>query len=235
MLISFSKKFIFVHNPKTGGTSICRALNKYLPFFLKHRHIFSKTPEFMRKNLFPIQNKLIYSDYYFHPKASQLIQLFPEKRYNTYFKFGFVRNPWDLVVSYYFYFKNYKYDKSWFILNEELAKVVYITEHVKKCCFEEYVEWIVCESKEKDENFLTHQKDFFYDKDGNKLVDFIGKFENLNEDFHYIANQIGLKNVELPHKNKSSHKHYREYYNDHTRKLVEEYFKDDIELFGYEF
>jgi hypothetical protein len=65
-------------------------------------------------------------------------------------------------------------------------------------------------------------------------VDYIGKYENLQDDFDEICRQIGI-NASLTHKNKSKHKDYREYYNDYTRNLIEEAFKEDIEMFGYSF
>ena len=52
--------------------------------------------------------------------------------------------------------------------------------------------------------------------------DFIGKFENLQEDFSYICNVVGIAEQELPHTNKTLHKHYAEYYDDQSRRIVEE-------------
>jgi len=67
------------------------------------------------------------------------------------------------------------------------------------------------------------------------LVDYIGKFENLDQDFHRICNIIGIPDIELPNIGKSKHKNYKKYYNDYTRNLIVEHFKEDIELFDYTF
>lgn len=65
-------------------------------------------------------------------------------------------------------------------------------------------------------------------------LDFIGRFENYEQDFEIVKSKLKLK-VELPHLNASKHKHYTKYYNSETKELVYNLFKDDIIAFGYEF
>ena len=67
------------------------------------------------------------------------------------------------------------------------------------------------------------------------MVDFIGKFENLETDFEYICKKIGVNGIKLPHKNKTQRKNYRDYYNENTKTIIANWYKKDIDYFGYEF
>jgi hypothetical protein len=73
------------------------------------------------------------------------------------------------------------------------------------------------------------------DLDGRIQMDFIGRFENLQEDFAYIADRIGLEDAELPHLLAGKNPSYVDFYDDHCRKLVADKYAEEIELFGYKF
>jgi len=203
MLISHTKKFIFIHNYKVAGTSIREVLGKYR---------LSPTQRLQQRLGWKARNHFKISDN--HLTANQVKERLPEKEFESYYKFGFVRDPWDWQASLYKYAIKNKNHKQHQLISEMSS-------------FEEYLQWRV------QEDFRL-QKTFFYDDKGNRLVDFVGKYEALREDFGRICKAIGIKE-QLPHRNQSQQKKsYLDLYNERTLALVNEYYAEDIHTFGYE-
>jgi predicted nucleic acid-binding protein len=153
-----------------------------------------------------------------HITALETKNVVGDKIWNAYFKFAFVRNPWDKIVSQYHY-NGINFCKK--IVGKELS-------------FEEYVVELI----DKDKKYTTYEPSNFLnivDENGKVILDYIGRFEDLQNDFNIICDKIGVKRFKLPHKNSSKHKHYREYYNSRTKRIVAEKFAQDIEYFGYKF
>ena len=74
------------------------------------------------------------------------------------------------------------------------------------------------------------------DKQGNMLIDFVGRFENLQNDFDYACEKIGIPKKKLPHMVKSENrKHYTEYYNEKTKSIIANKYAKDIEYFNYRY
>mgnify|MGYP001073672496 CR=1 FL=1 len=210
MLISYSHRFIFVHIYKVAGSSVRRALGEYahdpnrlLANRLLRRLGMRITLPFHRCKEFPV-----------HMQARDIREELPPKVYDRFYKFAFVRNPWDWQVSlYYFMLQN-----TWHFQHKLVGSV---------SGFDEYMEWRVTEDKHL-------QKDFVTDENGIQIVDFVGRYERLSKDFLHVCRALNIR-ASLPHVNKSSHGDYRSYYNDRTKRMVEEHFGEDIEFFGYTF
>jgi len=131
-------------------------------------------------------------------------------------QFGFVRNPWDRVVSLY-----------------ERTEALQVRNEMT---FEQFVNWIEYSSATcVHSSPHRYQLDWFVDPNGNVLADFIGKFERLEEDWAFVAQKLGLSE-KLPHRRANPRdRHYTEYYNSRTRDVIANKFRVDIERFGYEF
>jgi len=217
MLISYTHKFIFFHVAKVAGLSIREALKDYVQEPEKFK---IKRPAKMINGK-PNPFYAIWDAFLTHIKAKDAKQELPEAIYNDFYKFAFVRNPWDWQVSMYY-----------FIL-KETGHVKY--ELVKSMSgFAEYLEWVVETENPYAKGATKFQKDTITDDEGKIIVDFIGRYENLNHDFHYVCQSLNLE-ASLPIINKTIHRDYRSYYNPKTQKIVAEHFKADIELFGYTF
>ncbi len=139
------------------------------------------------------------------------------------FKFTFVRNPFARVVSCY---KNK-------IEGREKSKLRYfkVIGLEKDYGFETYVKSI-CEIPDEwaERHFATQYFQVY--KQGKCIVDYIGKFENLLEEYEVIRTKYGLDPLE--HKNSSSKYDYRDYYTEELVNLVYRRYKIDFETFGYE-
>lgn len=209
MLISHTHQFIFIHNYKVAGSSIRKALQAFSQ---------QQPGTSVGDRLFGIHNKIFKKKHpqkdWVHVSARELRQRLPKSVYRDYFKFAFVRNPWDWQVSLYFYMLERK--------NHFQHKLI-----KSMSSFEEYIHWRVFNDKQL-------QKDFVTDEGGNLIVDFVGKYENLEQDFQVVCTRTGI-DEKLPHLNQSSHRHYKKYYNKRTRDLVHKAFREDIEFFHYDF
>jgi hypothetical protein len=145
--------------------------------------------------------------------------------FNEYFKFCFSRNPWDRLISYFHYGKK--------VYNKNTKEGI----HPPGSAPYKWMSKFNCEFKQYGETaILARTQRWSIDGSNSEpIIDFFGKIENLQEDFNTICDKIGIPHQELPHVNKTKHKHYTEYYNDKIRTRVAERYAKDIEYFGYKF
>ena len=150
-----------------------------------------------------------------------------EEQWEKYYKFAIVRNPWDRLVSWYsMAVNNGRLNKLW----EYIVKNSENFDEFIRNCTETVHDY------DGEKNCFYNQLDYITDESGKIIVDFIGRYENLNEDFKKICGVINLPQVGLPHiRHKSKHVHYSAYYDSEIRDIVSERYKKDIEFFGYKF
>lgn len=147
--------------------------------------------------------------------------------WDGYFKFAFVRNPWDRLVSAFYHFKETNKDRVF----SKLSKVC--NKKGKYITFKEFV--IACLVNKAIKNIHWEPQYLVVcDKDKNIILDHIARFERFDEEISFIFNKIKL-DEKINHLNFSKHEHYTYYYDEETINIAEEYYKTDIEMFGYKF
>ena len=216
MRISHKHKFVFIAVPKTGTTSIREALT---PF----------------SDVCGVFDQNWSSPLRYHVPATELRVYFEERGWDwdSYFKFGFVRNPWDWMVSRWHFFKrvasctnleeDWQLEEGMTLQEKRWLQDVMRTVIYNNPTFREFID----SNTELQSDKLT---------DGESvLVDFVGKFENLQEDFDHVCGRIKIPKQVLPVRNRTEHLAYRHYYDDGSVRIMRERFGNDIERFGYEF
>jgi len=223
MIVSHEHEFIFIHIQRTAGTSIeksiCEELNisKWEGFIGEPRHV-------------ALDDKTKFDDVYFneqrkklegkkHIAAEELKHLIGKETWNSYFKFSFVRNPWDRYLS--SYLKKRKetpkkirqvWPKSKLLFNiAMLCKIGFLRAKTKS------------------------QLDYITDSEGNIIVDFIGRFENLHEDFCRVCSRTGVDANLGDNNDSTSHRHYKKYYYNFTKKVVKKHASREVDLLNYTF
>lgn len=141
--------------------------------------------------------------------------------WNDYFKFAFVRNPWDRILSCFLDKTKQSIGKCW---EMETYK------SFSSCSFEEFIDYLNLDNIMFD-GHITPQ----YLMINLSQIDFIGKFEDLDTDFTKIQNLLGLPVIKLSKENQTQHDKYQLYYNKKTKNKVYSLYREDIERFNYEF
>lgn len=229
MILSHRHKFIFLKTVKTASTSMEIALSQVCgpddvltparEDLAKQRALDGQNYriEHPAKPKRPLWRRMLgRPERYYHPSvgyyehmpAFRVRAYVGEEIWRSYFKFAFVRNPWDRQVSYYFYKTRHETPRrsfETFLANARRAHV---------------------ESRE------------IYTIDGERAVDFLGRYETIDEDFQKAVQAIGLKEPLTLGKANASDKpkdRYREFYTDKTRDLVGSWYAREIEELGYTF
>jgi hypothetical protein len=143
------------------------------------------------------------------------------------FKFAFVRNPWDRLVSAFFYLKNKDMRSNQRWAKDNLSQFRDFKEFVTRWLTPENI-WSYV--------FFRPQYQFLCLEGKQPAVDFIGYYENLIPDFEAVCHRIN-SSAKLQKKNCNPlrSQDFREHYTDETRNIVAEVYADDIKLFGYTF
>lgn len=204
VIISESRKFCFIHIPRTGGTTINKLLSKEVD------------------DLKEITNNT-------YSTIGDAYKLSPELISDDYYKFSYVRNPYDLLVS--------LFSSINFNINHPDYKII------RKLSFPEFIEWLndVGMKREDDGNTPIYRKQSDYLFINNKLsVDYVYRYEEICDDMSTSnINSLFLKlGYDMPNNipvlNKSERSFDWSYlYNDRAYRLVNRLFLDDFVNFKY--
>jgi hypothetical protein len=235
----YSEKYrcIFVHIPKVAGTSIEAVLldhADYGPEERLARFILGRNADFSRG-----------PERLSHLTAREYTELghIRSDVFEACYKFAFVRNPFARLVSEYEYV-----GYSW------------------KMSFARFVEWSFANVTARHSDMARHifpQTEYVTDGNGDYIVDFIGRLENIDADFRHVATVLGLAETQLPHINKAGdlggssfsevfkknskkilrrfqgranqRRPYQEYYTPQLQARVADFYADDLQRFGYGF
>jgi len=158
-----------------------------------------------------------------HLTAKEIISIVGKPQWDQAFTFAMVRNPWDRMVS------NYHYRK----------KKIGFVEKGWDIAFSDYVHGAIGQGElpyDPSSKFLMPQVEWLKDEQGEICVDFIGRYESVQSDFKSIKKKARRWAPDLFTHNQSTRKRdYKDYYDADTKKLVADFYKSDIEFFGYGF
>lgn len=206
-----NRNAVFIWVPKAAGTSLFLALSK------------SGCPKIKEledvRRFFPGRGLVTFGhmDYFRLVHEGYLATKFTE----TAFKFGFTRNPFDRAVSLYFYLQSIgeveqalSFKKFLRMLKEHGFDPIglYTNRNFSRC---------------------NPQVSWLQDSLGSQTMDFVGRYENLDDDFNRVSEILGLPRKVLTQANKSSHSNFGQYYDQETKDLVLSIYKDDFQAFGY--
>jgi hypothetical protein len=222
VVLSEKHKYIYIVNPKTGSTSV----RNLLLHKLKQSSLLQNN--FNDNNKYDIHhnNTVLTKD-----MCSKL-----NKNYNDYFSFTTIRNPWEKMVSLYFYAKPDKnfcelfektYDKStafYYNFNEWL-KNKKINKH--NCWYK--IEHWAFENNTQSVNKIYNIETF-------SIKQLFQDILQHNKEKGYEFNEKDYEiDIELPMENSTTHEHYSKYYNDESIEIIRKIFAKDIEIGNYEF
>ena len=217
-IVSHRYRYIFIHIPKNAGSSVQDSLMRCEPMPWLQRAIWRAFMAFGSGNQTITFGRIanphgmgwFAGAYHGHATAANMRALLPGHVFDSYFKFALVRNPWDRCVSRYEYYR----------------KLVKPPRGEQLKSFPEFLNWD-----------FQPQKRRIADANGNLLVDFVGKIENLAHDMEHVFRtcDLPLSATAIGMLNTTDHRPYHNYYDATTRELVREKYRDDVVSFGYEF
>ncbi len=242
MIVCHSHKFIFVHLHKTAGTSVKEAIQPHLRGndIVVGADIQAQSSSSKSDHSLLLLNK--------HSPAQRIRRAVGMETWNSYFKFSYVRHPFDRLVSLYEFFNRVRRNNP--IRPGILKRLVSFGQtntdpnHPDKppwswkgmqalLTTNDFSGFIRSELLSKAQGAKPQARSLSL-KSGELLVDFVGKVENISEDWEKVCDQIGIRPT-LPHANQSKRQfeNLRNYWDQDSLRFAFEKYREDFDMFGY--
>lgn len=214
MILSTDKRFIFIHVPKAAGTSVHGALS--------HHDIFHKLrrgpPEARARCAAEKGLPEAVAGFGQHTNAKGAIKVLGRAVFDSYYSFCFVRNPWDVAVS-------------WFHYRLHNPQIEGHAEALAAGTFDAYVRRVF--AGPAGARWVGLQHPYVVDEDGKIAVRFVGRYESLARDLGEVLAALNLESLPLDHFNQSHHAPWASLYSSETFGVVAGLVTHDAALFGY--
>jgi len=215
MIISHGRKYIFVHIPKTGGTSLALALEKKA---LKDDILIGDTPK-AKNRRGRVKDLAASGRLWKHARLTDIYGVVDQAQIESYFVFTLVRNPWDRMVSYYHWLKVQNFDHPAVGLARELTFSDFLHHPVTIASLRQDVAGF-----------------YVQDNTGVDRCNLFLRLEHLGQDLKTLERGIGVSLPEMPKVNVSERRQeYAGYYTKADVALVGSIFQADVTRFDYRF
>lgn len=214
MIISPGRGYIFVHIPKTGGTSMALALESRA-----HRDdiLIGDTPKAIKRRG-RLRGLTAKGRLWKHATLADIDGVLTPAEIGQMLCFCLVRNPWDRMVSYYHWLQVQSFDHPAVKLAKALEFDAFVAHDFTRATLQA---WPYAR--------------YMQDATGRRVDALYLRLEHLQQDMAPLAEHLGFA-PELPHINRSDRSaDYRAYYTDQTRAIVAQICAEDIARFGYSF
>jgi hypothetical protein len=205
MIISHLHRFIFFAVPKTGTHAVRQALRQHLG-----EADLEQVGLFVQKRFpYPQLSDIRHG----HINVQQIRPVLGDDVFEAYYKFAFVRNPYDRFVSYCAFMSR----KTGAFESDPRA----------------FMRHVLTEVQPFDHLLFRPQHEFLTEADGRIAMNFVGRNEAMQRDYDAITKQLAVPTTGLSRVNASSHRPWRDYYDVELADRVASIYRRDFELFGY--
>lgn len=218
-------------------------MKKLVKSFLKNRGLYLKRSSFPKNKLTKsniifihvpkvagtgLKKSLGFNIHHIHLYTYELED---KEKFDKCFKIGFVRNPWDRLVSAFFYLRQGGNKKRYdLMMRNKLDQFDTFENFVLK--LNNSLEF---RKEMLKETHFSSQYSWLMNSIGEIEMDYIGRFENLEEGFSVLKEKLHKEDAKLQKHNSSIHKPYWAYYNEEMVEIVRQIYLKDVVTFDYDF